>query len=328
MSHKLLREYIKEIIKEEYDDGGWGGVEFGSQKDLYNVFVKPFTDVVHTAAAETKKISNRTQTLLKVSFGSIITSLIPALTANYDQIFDEQDENIQKIKAQYKDVYDATYTSFKDRDVVMSAFLYAPALFLTTKVALNAPEITAGLMNVFSGGKLDSFVSKIHNALKFGDTKKPLDRDEGPGLPESLIREEAMASSKKVTRALQQKKLIDLVKSSQRTKEIQSKMQNVVNSTLKKTFESAKEVSNITSVEQIEKLTKKQVKGVEELKKLNPEERAVAAQQLATGAKNAIKQYYVKSLTSTVKEVMKAGFEKDHPFVQAYLKTISQINSL
>lgn len=326
MSHKLLREYIREIIKEEYDDGGWGGVEFGSQKDLYNVFVKPFTDVVHTAAAETKKISQRTQGLLKITIASIVTTLIPAYRSRYDKIFAQQESEIEKIKAQYKDVYDATYTAFKDKDVVISAFLYAPALFLTTKTALNMPKVTIDLMNVLAGGSLDSFAEKIHNALKFGDEKKPLDRDSGPGMWESVLKESP--TNQKVSKALQQKKLRQVVNNSQKTQEIQSKMKTIINGTLKKTYESAKELSNITSIEQVQKLTGKQIKGIEQLKQLNQQERKIAAGELAKATREIVKKYYVKSLTSTVKEVMKAGFEKDHPFVQAYLKTISQINSL
>ena len=320
MSHKLLREYVKEIII-EYDEGG-----FGSQKDLYNVFVKPFTDVVQTAAAETKKISQRSQTLLKVSFEAIVTSLIPAFGSDYDDIFDEQNQQLDKIKSQYKDVYDATYTSFKDRDVVISAFLYAPALFLTTKAAIQAPQVTAKLMNILTGGRLDSFVSKITKALKFGDTKKPLDRDNS-GFSESLIRE-ASNKEAKVRKALQSKKVLSVVQNSQKTKQIQSATQKIVNNSLKKVYEKASSLTNIKSIEQIEKLTNKKIKGIEELKKLKPNERAEAASQLMKGVKTATKQYYVKSLTATVKEVMSVGLTREHPFVQAYLKTISQINSL
>ena len=60
-SSKLLKQYVKEVLKEDIGDGyafgdyGYDasspfGMDFGGPS-LYNVFVQPFTDVLKTAKA-------------------------------------------------------------------------------------------------------------------------------------------------------------------------------------------------------------------------------------------------------------------------------------
>ena len=100
MTEKLLREYVRSSLMFE-DDGGYDamspyGTSFGSGQDLYNIFIKPFTDVVDTAAGEVSKASVKVQTAAKVAFETVATTFIPFLSSDYDDIWDAEAQQIEK----------------------------------------------------------------------------------------------------------------------------------------------------------------------------------------------------------------------------------------
>src|SRR3990167_1642756 len=116
-SEKLLREYIRELLAENDGhaggDGGAGavmamgagmspyGMHFGDGNDLYKIFIKPFTDVVQTTVGKTKELSQAAQTLTKVAFEAVATSLIPVLSSQYGEIFKKEKIAMDKIRKQY-----------------------------------------------------------------------------------------------------------------------------------------------------------------------------------------------------------------------------------
>ena len=198
MHKDLLKEYIKLLAEDEGglgfdmggDMGGPGGMSFGSQEDLMKVFVNPFLDVGKTVAGKTKELSQRAQTLAKVGFEAAMTTLLPFLASDYQQIFAQEKQELETIKSQYKDVYDSTWTAFKDNDVALTAFFYAPKAMITVGAIRNAPIVATKMLSVLTGGSMDQFLGKVAKFFKLGDTKKPLERDFGPGIAgESLVRE-------------------------------------------------------------------------------------------------------------------------------------------
>ena len=191
---KLIQEYIKLILEDDggFDmgggTGGWG-VSFGSDKDLYNVFVKPFSDVFATTAGKTKELSQKALSLGRVAFEAAMTTIFPFLKSDYDQIFAKEKAAIQDIKQEYKDVYDATWTAFKDNDIALAAFLYSPKAILTAATIRNAPIAATKMISVLTGGVMDDFLAKVGKFFKLGNTVKPLSNDTGPGIGESRLRE-------------------------------------------------------------------------------------------------------------------------------------------
>jgi len=339
-STSLLKEYVRCVLTE--DDGGYGGfggdlggpygMSFGSQKDLYNVFVKPFTDVVSTAAAETKKLSQRTQTALNVITKVAITSFVPFLGQRYEQIFADQKTALDKIKSEYKDVYDATWTAFKDNDILISAFFYSPPAIITAGMVKKTPPKAVALLNVLSGGKLDNFLAKVKKAFKLGDTKKPLDRDTGSGVPEGLVREDdedekTKKREEQLVKTLTQEKVIDVIEKNPRVRNMMKATQKAVNASLVNVAKTVEALEASSTLADIEKLVGKRVPELEKLKQLQPQERDVAEKAALDQIKKATKAFYVKNLEAQISTAIKAGVPKDHPFISAIAKTLQAIKT-
>ena len=177
---RLLREYVRTVLAEEGGGDGYGdiigasmamspfGVHFASQSDLYKLFIKPFVDVVDVAAGKTKEISQRAQTVVAVGFKAIATTLLPWLSQDYKEIFDKQEQVLNKIKSEYAEVYDATWDAFRYNDIAFTAFLAYPAAILTGAAARAVPQATMKLLSIIGGGSLDPFLGKLKKSFGFG----------------------------------------------------------------------------------------------------------------------------------------------------------------
>lgn len=330
----LLREYVKSVIAEDsyggFDVGagadGPYGASFGSGKDLYNVFVKPFTDVVDTTVGKTKELSTRAQTLAKVSFEALATTIIPVLGDDYESIFANEKQELDKLRAQYKDIYDATWTAFKDNDVVSAAFLYAPAAVITAKAAQQAPIQTVKLLNVLAGGKLDGFLKKVVNKFKFGDTKKPLDRDSGEGLPEGRILELHKKASS-FGEILAQRGVKQAIEQNPKVSQMQDSARQVVNGSLQKVLKSAQAVTSAKSIEDLQRKVGHKLKGADDVAKLPDEERQRLEAVLLPSLKKSALSMYVKGIEDQIKQAIKGGIPEDHPFIAVHKELLAKLKA-
>lgn len=330
----LLREYVRNILTED-DYGGMDlsagadgpyGASFGSGKDLYNVFVKPFTDVVDTAVGKTKELSTKTQTLAKVAFETLATTIIPILGDDYEAIFANEKQELDKLKAQYKDVYDATWTAFKDNDVVSAAFFYSPAAVITAKVAQQAPIQTVKLLNVLAGGKLDGFLKKVVNKFKLGDTKKPLDRDSGAGLPEGRILE-LHKKANSFAEILAQRGVKQAIEQNPNVSQMQDQARQVVNASLQKVLKSAQAVSSAKSIDDLQKKVGHKLKGADQVAKLPDQERQRLEALLLPNLKKSALSMYVKGIEDQIKQAIHGGIPEDHPFITVHKELLSKLKA-
>ena len=329
---RLLREYIRLTLNED-DFGGFDvgdmaspwGMSFGSQEDLFNVFVRPFTDVAKTASAEIQKSSRR----LAPIFEALMTTIFPFLSSDYKQVFEKQDAAIKNIKAKYKDVYDSTWSAFKDHDVLMTAFLYSPSSTITSAIVRNAPVATVSLLNILAGNRLKGFLGKVKEKFSLGDIRKPLSGDTGPGIPEGIIREAGKdnknADTNKLVKVLTQPGVKKAVAESQTTKAIETTTQKVVGATLAALVKKAHDLDGVTSLVALQNMLGKKIPGVEKLEQLPQDQRVQLEKQLIGKLQGATKSFFKKNLQSVVKKAMSGGIPANHPFVQAYQKTIASI---
>lgn len=327
-----LKECVR-VLREEggYDDLSDHGSSFGSGKDLYNVFIKPFTDVVSTAAAEVSKSSVRAQTLAKTAFETIATTLIPFLSSDYDEIWADEKERIDGIKAKYKDVYDATWTAFKDNDVMAAAFGYSPAAFLTKQALKNAPLPVLKTLNALTGGRLDGVVNRVASILKGRDTKKPIDRDSGGQVIDWVRRSGSQLHEVHVNdlyALLDNPKVKQAIASNPLVKRMQGEARKGVRDSLAAVYARARGIASAKGPEDIERITKKKVPGLDKLKKLPDKERAEVGQQVMSGVKKSALRLYANGLEARVKKAVKAGVPQDHPYVADHVKTLQKIKAL
>lgn len=329
----MLRECIKEILKED-DYGGLGmsdamvgpyGMHYASGEQLYNIFVKPFADVVGVAAGKTKELSEKGQTLLKVAFEAAATSLIPILKDSYGEIFEKEKEQIDKIRAEYSDVYNATWDAFKENDILVAAFMYRPDLFLTAQFARKAPQAAAKIASVLSGGKLDNLLAKL---LKGGGGGKK-DSREGPGMPlEGVIREDDENQDSPLAKLFANKKVKQVLADSPKTQQMTREGQEMVRGTLKQVFDQAQGVLAAKTLQDVQQKVGKKLPGMDKLAQVPQQERQKAEQDLLKSIHAGMKEFYVKQLEGQVKAAVEAGVPKDHPYVKDYASVITKIKSL
>src|SRR5581483_8494974 len=317
----LLKEFVQEVLQE--DDGGFGGdstyydlamwdatnspwgVSFGSNDQLYNIFVRPFVDVVQTAAGKTKELSQKAQTLVRVAFETIATTLIPVLTDSYNEIFQKEKENIDKIRQEYAEVYQANWDAFKDEDFLFLSFMYDPAKFIIGSLAKKAPGAAIGLLSTLTGGTIDGYLDRL---------KKELGGEEGPhrkddknlnkamgggggydlggygdmgfgGHMEGVIREDADKQQASGDQMLNNPKLIAAVNDSQLGRKMRQQAQQLIRTPLTQVYKQAQAVLKANSVQDLQQKLGKRIKGAEKLAQIEPNARRAAEQQLLVGVK-------------------------------------------
>jgi hypothetical protein len=165
---QLLREYLRVTLNEDYDGGGGSdyGVAYGSPDEMMSTFIGPFTDVFQTAVGKTKEITRKTRTLLNVSFKALLSTFFPFIGADYKSIFDEEKADIDKIRSQYKDVYDRTDKAMAGNDAAMLAFMVNPGVAMSAWAVKQTPKVIKGTFSALTGGMSDDIYGKTVSAAK------------------------------------------------------------------------------------------------------------------------------------------------------------------
>lgn len=358
---RALRECIREILKED-DYAGLGlggnhagapyGAHYADSDALYKTFIKPFADVFSVAAGKTKEASQKAQTLLRVSFETIATTLIPVLRDDYAEIFAREKEEIDKIRSEYGSIYQATWDAFNEMDILIPAFMYRPDLFITAKFIKKAPRAAAKLVSVLSGGALDKTLGKLlkpeapNQGTGIGSSGGGSGTGTGDGFGysmESLVvstelvledkpnkpkKQQGESAADKLIKLVNDKRVKEMISNGEQTQRASRIGQDLVRGTLKDVFEKAQSVLSAKGLDDIQRITGKQAKGAEELNKLPQEQRQQAEAALVKTLKKSMKEFYVKQLEAHVKSVVDAGLSQDHPFVKDYVGVIQKLNQL
>jgi hypothetical protein len=333
-NNRLLKEYIKQIVLEYEYDGmgsydstgmglGWGA----SQSDLFNTFVAPFTDVVKVAVGQAKEIVRRSRTLLRVAFEAVMTTIIPFVEDSYDEIFKEEKADIERIRNEYKDVYDRTLKSFSNLGAI--GFFLTPGPFLLTKIASAGPSTVAKTLSVATGGLSDKYFSgKGPKDSGLFDSKKvsgTLLREKG--------KEEKIDFKTQLEKALKDPKIQAALKKN--VEPIGEEIRKVKIQKLKSAYELAKNVLNAKNAKDIEKAIgkkassdeiKKKLSSAKDLKNMKPEEIEKVMQQLPKGAMSFMKNTFVVPLETEMKELVSSN--SDPEIIDMYKETISKIKAL
>lgn len=339
---QILRQYVRALLQEDDTGGVYTdlsvadaganpyGMSFGSGEDLYNVFVRPFTDVVGVAAGKTKEISQKTQTLLHVAFEAVATTVVPVLRDDYAEIFEHEKDEIDKIRREYHDVFARTWDAFKDHDVMLLAFLRSPASFITQRLIKQSPKVAVGLLSVLSGGSLDPWLDKIK--AKFGlDDKETSTANvdvhgpENSGPIESVIREDKTPS---LAELLTSDNVKQRLAQSDVVRKLQQRGTALERNTLKQVYAKASGVMRAKTLEDLQHAIGKPLKGVDKLRGVPQQERGPAEQQVLQATKKSMLSFYVKNLEAQAKKAVDEGAPHDCAYVQDYQRVISKIKAL
>lgn len=124
----LLRSAVRSALRESEDEFGY---TFGSPSSLYDIFVKPVTDVGKIAGAEVKKTAARGTALARTAGEALASTLIPILDADFDKINDKVRQRIAAAEHDAGDAYSEVKRALGGKDAVMVALLYAPEAMLS-----------------------------------------------------------------------------------------------------------------------------------------------------------------------------------------------------
>lgn len=336
---RLLREYVKEIITE--DDGGavaadlMGGavdsmpygMSYGG-KSAASIFVEPFTDVFKVAAGKTKELGVRAQTLAKVAFEALVTSLIPIFSDDYAKIFADEKKKLENIKREYQGVYDAVWETFDRSDLKMLAFMYDPfaAGAMLTYFGGKAGASTAiEAVDALTGGWFKSAFNITAPRKKSKGSKSSGGSSMGGGTSdvqfESYMIAEGNATSEAVKKALEHP----------RVQQAREAAGNIVRETLGAVMSKAKQTLTATSLNQLVSGASASPQAKQALAKLQqvPEaERRDAEAKLMNTLKQSLKAFYVKNLEGQLKAALDSGVPQSSAFVRDYSQVISKIKAM
>lgn len=365
---KLLREYIRHTLllsEDYYADASYGGYYDegygmmmaayggGNPSNLIKAFITPFTDVFDTAVASAKMTAKDAITLLPVTFGAALSTIIPGIGVRFDKIFAERDKKIEDIKREYKDVFDRTSDAFKG-DAKLLAFMAAPSVFLASSAALKVPSATKKVLSVATGGITDKAFEKaksswdsVQKRSLSGEKSKNLvaeknriydelisslggsasPSNESFSLNQQIIVEDEdkkeldsfddflkdMLSNKKVVAALS-----SLVKKNPTMQSLYSKMSKVEDETLKSTYNFASKIENDPEVK------KGMSKAIAEIEKkgLKPEDKKKAIDLLTKNIKDASKQALLATLKAR-QSIFPEGSAENKKYQAAFKKLTS-----
>jgi hypothetical protein len=349
-TERLIREYVRQVLQE---DEGYGavmnaaadmnpyGMSFGSNDDLYKIFVKPFTDVIDTAAGKTKEISQKAQTVMRVAFEAVATSLIPVLKDSYGEVFKHEAEAMEKIEQQYGAVYKSNWDAFKDNDVLFLSFCCDPTKFVTQQLVKKSPKAAIKMISVLTGGTLDKWLAKVKKQFGLDKADQPvktgLDNDTrvtdvnvghdvGFSL-ESVIREDG-ENKPSLTSVLSNPKLIEKLQQSDVAQKLSQQATAIARGTLEQVYKQAKGVMTAQSLQDLQHKTGAKLKGMDKLAEVPQQERQKAEQTMLTGAKKGMKEFYVKGLEGQVKKAIDGGAPPDSSYVQDYQRVIAKLKAL
>jgi hypothetical protein len=150
MTKKLLEQYIENVIKET----------LAEQKDLQNedlkaAFVDPLADIFNTAIHGIKDMGVRVKSTIKTLVKGLPTLFVPFLDADYAGIAKEEEEELNKLKEKYQEVFNRNDAALYGTDLAPMLFLLDPQKFLGAKLAQATPAVglaSLRTLQIMTGG--------------------------------------------------------------------------------------------------------------------------------------------------------------------------------
>jgi hypothetical protein len=329
----LLREYVRVIISE--DDGGDAAADMmagavdaspygmsggGNGKSVFKAFAEPFTDVFKVGLGKTKELAVKTQTLAKVAFETIVTTLIPFFSDEYAKIFANEKKKIANIRQEYGEVYNRLWETFGHNDLKLLAFMYDP--------------YAAGAMLTYFGGKagVNAAIETV-DALSGGWLKNAFDITSSPKKSHHHVASGHGGVQEESVERLSEAVTADSMRealSQPEAKKLQAAAAEVVQGTLKEVMGSAHRVLSVGSLADLVKASgsDKVRQALLKLQNIPQQERALVEKEILQTSKRSFKEFYLKNLQGQLKKALDSGVPKSSAFVRDYTQAINKIKAM
>lgn len=359
--NRLLRKYIKQVLLE---DAAYGsdlasggatenpyGAHFVSNDDIYKAVIGPLLDPFKVFIGKAKEIKERVQTFLTVVYETIMTTLNPLLSDDYEKLFSVEKQRIDEIKNKYKDAYDSTWGAFKSTDVAALGFFCYPGLIFAEKVA---SKTAVPLLSKLSGGELNPFLKDLSSGKVTPDSaelnpflkgRKPFSEYKSK-TNESVIIERKSKSKRTIEDVIFSKAVIKAAVNSEYAKNMKKEAREIYkgkDGTLAKIEQRADAISAAKSYDDLLKFlqnldvdvteAKKKIeeakKKMEEAKKQQKDKTEIEKieKKIFADAKTSMKRFYSKNLKKHISDAVNAGIPENTEFVKDYYNLIRKIES-
>lgn len=333
-----LRKQISKIIKESqggeagsgdsvgHGSGGFHSYELGygagggmgvgvSGGALYKAFVEPIKDIGRTIVGQAKEVGRKIVTFLQIAVEAVLSALIPLVTAEYDKIYEKEKVDLQRIRSEYRDVYERINSAVSDNDIAVLAFMAYPAPVLTAKVVSAAPSAIRTMLGALTAGYSEKLLSRSSEKNYFR---------------ESFIRlTESGEEKRSLSDVVGSKKFITAaVGGSLQAATISRAAREAYKSFLDDVEKSAKEtIGKLQTIEDVEKISGGSEE-IDKIKSLSPEERSKSEPIFLDGVKESLKRVYIEKLNSRIKKALNGGIPETSPFIRDHASKIEIIKNL
>lgn len=337
-TEKILREYIRDVITEWSDGDITGEPEISiGEKGYFSGFKRLF----HTVVGKSKEMLQQVKTAVRVSLEAVGSIVVPFASAEYDKIFEESGKKIEAIKSDYKEVYEETAKHLNNSDVAALAFMVSPATVITSKFLNTAPDVAVDAVDVVTGGTMTDYLSKIKDATKaavktasvasIASHAKLESRRRAQGHLFEEKNEKKEDGNQKLKKALASPEMIKKINENPRVKKMRVQAKKIVDEETAQILDSIQNMLAVKSIQDVEKLTGKQIPQGKELQQLAkkgkvPDQKIDQAQ--FASIKKMIKEFFVKKLVQKTTSLKRAGIPENNYVHAKYNETIKKIQAL
>lgn len=173
----------------------------------------------------------------------------------------------------------------------------------------------------------------LYKALSKYTSKKKGGKDPKDFFGESQINEDEEVDKKKADitpeKILKSKLFLKKAMQAPRLRELQKIATETYRESLKQIYKQAEDIlKKAKTIEELEKLSKKPIKDADKIKALQGEEKVKAEKVLVENVRKAMKEFYVKNLSSQVESALRAGIPKEAQYIKDFKSVIQKIEAL
>jgi hypothetical protein len=307
---ELLKEYVSELLEQEKNvqqegyDWWYAGTDvlgLGKKKG----FLTPFFNVAKTALAGILDIGVHAVGLIKTVIGAVRNSVIPFVKKDLDAINRETKARSEKIRQEFKDVYDHTDSIIKGDDFQVLLFALNPAAYLVGKAAELA-KVTVD-KTVPQKASLKAAKSKTQSLL------------------DSLLENKAEIK-KLISEKASKEQVTSAVNSGEKAQELLAASTSALAARLKSVLDKTNSFDSIKSLEELQQVVGKDLK-LKNMEKLKPEDKKTTEEELLDSAKDEYITNMITQLQSELKAIEAVSGRRAQKIVSAYKSAIADLNS-
>lgn len=362
---KILKEYIRRIISEDdfggFDftsDYGYGGSfskygygDWSHVKKLFDIFADP----VRVAGAEIQKIIPNFKAFIHSVFETVMTTVVPFLSSDYEKIFKRRDERVKEVEQKYGDVYKRMWSSFTGggaEDLLILGFMMNPGLFMAAPAFWKSSEQAAAGVKFLAGNIVSDTIETISSLAK--EFVKVVTHDapyvarrvksqmntfarnfeevktvrHGKILYEENDKKEKVKNYVDAVKKFKKSDEYNEILKSRRANEIKTDAEKILGEFLNGVVESAKKrMSSVNSVNDVMSMLGGESKELSSMiEKLDEGEKKEFEKQLVESIRENIKSWYVKKLSDDVKKAKDSGLPSGTRVESMYERAISSLS--